>query len=64
MAAEVYIGNLPDDVTEQIVKNKLKIFGNVSTVSVRKLQADGKPKKGKSIVYKNKKSQLTYQNKI
>lgn len=58
MATEIYIGNLPDDITEIIFKNKLKIFGNVSSALVRKFQSDGKPKKCKSIIL-CKKLQLT-----
>ena len=58
MAAEVYIANLPDDVTEQIFRNKLKIFGDVSSVQVRKPQGlyQGKPK-GK-IIYKIKRQYI------
>ena len=43
MATEIYIGNLPDDITEIVFKNKLKIFGNISSALVRKFQHDGKP---------------------
>ena len=50
MATEIYIGNLPDDITEIVFKNKLKIFGNISSALVRKFQHDGKPKKCKSII--------------